>query len=86
MTQKNWLLYILECADKTYYTGITNNIEKRLLAHNCGKGARYTSGRLPVKIVYQENNLTESQARRKEFQIKKLKREDKEKLIFGEVA
>lgn len=76
----NWSIYILECADKTYYTGITTDIEKRLINHQAGKGAKYTTGRLPVKIVYQKDDLTESQARKEEFRIKSLSRVDKIKL------
>ena len=82
----NWSVYILECSDKTYYTGITNNIEKRLKTHQNGHGARYTYGRLPVKMVYSRTGLTESCARKEEMRIKKLTRQDKEKLIYGEVA
>jgi putative endonuclease len=77
----NWSIYILECTDKTYYTGITTDIEKRLITHQAGKGAKYTAGRLPVKIVYQKNDLTESQARKEEFRIKSLSRIEKIKLI-----
>jgi len=76
----------LQCSDGTYYTGITNDIEKRLLAHNSGKGAKYTSGRIPVKLVYRKENLTENQARKKEFTLKTLSRKEKEKIIHGEVA
>jgi putative endonuclease len=82
MKKDNWTVYILECSDKTYYTGITNNLEQRIRVHNSGKGARYTTGRLPVKIIYQRNDLTESQARKEEIRIKKLKRQDKEKLTL----
>ncbi|MEI6040032.1 MAG: GIY-YIG nuclease family protein [Candidatus Berkelbacteria bacterium] len=78
----NWSVYILQCSDNTYYTGITTDIEKRLIAHQTGKGAKYTAGRLPVKIVYFKDNLTESQARKEEFRIKSLSRSDKIKLIF----
>jgi putative endonuclease len=81
MSNNNWSIYILECSDGTYYTGITNNIGKRLKSHQKGKGARYTSGRLPVKIAYQKDGLTESQARKEEFQIKSWSRPEKEKLI-----
>lgn len=77
----NWLVYILECADKTFYTGITNDVEKRLVAHNAGKGAKYTSGRLPVRVVYLLNGLTESAARKEEFRIKKLSRKEKEQMV-----
>lgn len=81
----NWSVYILQCSDKTYYTGITNNLEKRLQTHNSGKGARYTSGRLPVVLVYKMGNLTENQAKKTEFAFKKLSRKEKEKIIHGEM-
>lgn len=84
MTKNNaeWLVYILECKDKTLYTGITNNIEKRLEQHNSGQdGAKYTRARRPVKCVYKETQLNRSEATKREFAIKKLKRAEKLKLI-----
>ena len=76
----------MQCSDKSYYTGITNNLEKRLQTHNSGKGARYTSGRLPVVLVHKMGNLNENQAKKTEFALKKLSRKEKEKIIHGEVA
>lgn len=73
--------YILKCADGTYYTGWTNCIEKRLIAHNNGKGAKYTRARGPVELVYLEISATKELAMRREAQIKKFKRQAKEKLI-----
>ncbi len=73
--------YILECADGTLYCGWTNDLEKRLKAHNDGKGAKYTRSRLPVKIVYYEEFETAKEAQRREYQIKKLKRAEKIKLL-----
>ncbi|EKD56501.1 MAG: hypothetical protein ACD_58C00167G0004 [uncultured bacterium] len=64
-----------------YYTGITTNLEKRIKAHNNKKGAKYTSGRLPVKLCYNAEGYSQSEARREEFVIKSLKRREKEKLI-----
>ena len=49
-----WMIYILECNDSSFYTGITNNLKKRLEAHNQGKGAKYTQGKRPVELVYKE--------------------------------
>ena len=49
-----WMVYMLECADKTLYTGITNNLDRRMAEHEAGKGARYTKGRSPFRLVYQE--------------------------------
>lgn len=72
----------MQCADNTYYTGVTNNLEKRLQTHNLGNGAKYTAGRLPVKIVYHQDNLTENQAKKTEFKIKKLNRQEKAKIVY----
>ena len=65
------------CGDNTLYTGWTNDIEKRLTAHNCGRGARYTRTRLPVNLVYLEEHETKEQAMSREWHIKKLPREEK---------
>lgn len=73
--------YILECADHSYYTGWTNDIQKRLQAHNQGKGAKYTKGRTPVKLVYLDISATKEEAMKKEAQIKKLTRAQKEALV-----
>lgn len=67
-----WTVYLLRCADNTLYCGVTNDIEKRLLAHNDGNGARYTRSRLPVKIVATRANLTKREAYRIEYRIKRL--------------
>lgn len=73
--------YILECSDGTYYTGWTNHLEKRIHDHNESKGAKYTRGRTPVKLVYYEIFETKSEALKREAAIKKLSREEKEALI-----
>lgn len=73
--------YILECSDGSLYCGWTNNIEKRILAHNEGRGAKYTRGRAPVKLVHLETFETKEEAMSREFYIKKLRREDKLALI-----
>lgn len=81
----NWVVYILECSDKTLYTGITNNLIKRVNTHNNGKGAKYTKSRRPVvirKIIECENR---SEASKLEYKIKQLSRLDKFKLICGEL-
>lgn len=78
---KQNVTYILECSDKTLYTGWTNNIEKRLEAHNCGQGAKYTRGRRPVKLVYLELHDTKQEAMQREAWIKRLSRTEKEALI-----
>ena len=73
--------YILRCRDGTLYTGWTNDIEKRVKAHNEGKGAKYTKARLPVKLVYSEAFETKTEAMKLEYAIKRMRREAKEKLI-----
>ena len=76
-----WYVYILECADDSLYTGITNNLQKRLEQHNAGKGARYTRARLPVSMVYQESASDRASASKREYCIKQLNRREKQKLI-----
>ena len=77
----SWKLYILRCGDGTLYTGITTDVEKRLEAHRCGKGAKYTRGRGPLEMVYREECGGHSEALKRELEIKRLPREEKEKLI-----
>ncbi len=78
----NYFVYILECADKTLYTGTTNNLEKRILSHNTSKiGAKYTRGRRPVVLKYFEDCKTKGAALKREAVIKKLTREEKLKLF-----
>ncbi|OGI62607.1 endonuclease [Candidatus Nomurabacteria bacterium RIFCSPHIGHO2_01_FULL_40_12] len=77
-----YYLYILKCADETLYTGITTDLKRRIVEHNGGKlGARYTSARRPVKVVYSKKFKNRSTASREEARIKKLKRVDKLELI-----
>lgn len=75
--------YILKCSDNTLYTGWTNDLEKRLKAHNAGKGAKYTKTRLPVEIVYYESFEDKIDAMKREYAIKQLSRKEKLKLIQG---
>lgn len=77
--------YILKCSDNTLYTGWTNDLEKRLKAHNAGKGAKYTKTRLPVEIVYYEVFEDKIDAMKREYAIKQLSRKEKLKLIQGGV-
>lgn len=74
-------VYIVECSDKTYYTGWTNNLEKRIKMHSSGTGAKYTKGRGPVKLVYYEEFCDKKEAMKREYVIKKLTRSKKEELI-----
>jgi len=80
---QEWIVYILECSDKTLYTGITNNLQKRLELHYAGKGARYTRGRSPQILVYSEKCASKSIALKREYAIKQLSRERKTALISG---
>ncbi|MBR5595810.1 MAG: GIY-YIG nuclease family protein [Lachnospiraceae bacterium] len=76
--------YILKCKDGTYYTGYTNHLERRVQAHNEGKGAKYTKGRRPVELVYYETYEEKQIAMRREWEIKQLTRSEKDILILKE--
>jgi putative endonuclease len=76
-----WFFYILRCSDGTFYSGISDNIVKRVASHNLAKGAKYTRGRLPVELVYQEECENKSAALKREFAVKKLTRKQKEFLV-----
>lgn len=73
--------YILRCSDGTYYTGWTNDLEKRIASHNDGSGSKYTRARRPVALAYYETYETKEEAMRREWQIKHLPRAEKRKLI-----
>lgn len=73
--------YIVKCADGTLYTGYTNDLAKRIKAHNEGKGAKYTRTRRPVELIYYEEFGTKEEAMSREWHIKQLTRSDKEELI-----
>jgi len=77
----NWTVYILECGDGTLYTGITNNLASRVLAHESGQGAKYTRGRSPFKVVYKETLENRSKASKREGEIKALSRMKKLELL-----
>ena len=81
----SWQLYILRCGDGTLYTGITDDLPRRLKAHRSGKGAKYTRGRGPLELVYREDCPDKSAALRREIAVKKLSRQEKLALI-GEGA
>ena len=78
-----WFVYILRCADNSLYTGVTTDIEKRLKQHNGleKNGAKYTRGRQPVTLVYQENSHSRAEACKREHDIKSLKKREKEHII-----
>jgi putative endonuclease len=79
-----WYVYILECSNNALYTGITNNIKRRLREHNSGKGGRYTRARQPVRLIYTETYNKKSEALRREIQLKGWTRKKKEALIEGD--
>lgn len=79
----NWFVYILECSDKSLYTGITTDIPRRIIQHNSKLGAKSLFGKLPVKLVYNEALKDRSKASIREAEIKKLDRIQKLKLITG---
>ncbi|MDD6186762.1 MAG: GIY-YIG nuclease family protein [Oscillospiraceae bacterium] len=76
-----YYVYMLKCADGSLYTGYTNDLQKRVGVHNSGRGAKYTKSRLPVRLVYSEEHESKSSALKREAEIKKLTRSQKEKLI-----
>ena len=76
-----WYIYILECSDNTLYTGITTDINRRLLEHNSGKGAKYTRNRKPVTLRALFEAKNRSEASKEEYRIKQLTREEKLKLL-----
>lgn len=79
--EKEAYVYILSCADGTYYTGWSNDPARREKVHNSGKGAKYTRSRLPVRLVYTEKLPDRISAMRREYAIKQMDRAGKEKLI-----
>ena len=79
--QKRWFLYILKCKDNTLYTGITNDLARRVEQHNAGTASRYTRSRGPVKVMHQEPCRNKSFALKKECAIKSLTRQEKEEYI-----
>lgn len=79
--EKNYYVYILETIDNTLYCGYTDDVEKRFKIHLEGKGAKYTRSHKPVKIVYQKEFSTKSEAQKEEFRIKHLTRKEKLELI-----
>lgn len=81
--QQNNYVYIVRCSDQTLYTGWTNHLKERIEAHNAGKGAKYTKARRPVELVYFETFKYKSDALKREYQIKQLKKSEKEQLILS---
>ena len=77
----HWYVYIVRCRDARLYTGISNDVERRVEAHNKGRGCRFTKYRYPVSLVYKENCITKSSARRRELEVQGFTRERKLSLI-----
>ena len=78
----DWLIYIVECRDGSLYTGITNDLQKRIDSHNAGTGAKYTAARRPVRLVFSENATSRSSASKREISIKRLTRKAKQELYL----
>ena len=85
---ETWFVYIVRCADSSLYTGITKDVDRRLKQHNAGTASRYTRGRLPVSLEYQEEQPNQSMALKRELAIKVLSRKAKEafKLLANEAG
>ncbi len=83
--RRGWCLYIVKCADGTLYTGITNDLRRRLDQHNGGTASRYTRSRLPVELVHHEGCRGKSGALKKEHRVKSLSRKAKEAYIARKV-
>jgi len=79
--EDTWFVYILRCADGSLYTGITKDVNRRCEQHNAGTASRYTRGRLPASVVYQESQATQSLALKREAAIKAMSRQQKELMI-----
>lgn len=79
--QSDWIVYILECADRTLYTGITNDLDHRISEHENGTGAKYTRGRAPFKLLFTERQPTRSDALKREAEIKSFDRAAKLRLV-----
>ncbi len=77
----NWWVYIIKSSDNSYYTGITTNIERRYKQHSERKGAKFFYSRIPAKVVYKEDGHSRSSATKREIEIKRLTRKEKEILI-----
>lgn len=75
--EAQWSVYLVECSDGTLYCGISNDVPARIAAHDAGKGARYTRGRGPVRLVWREDGLTRAAAARREHEVKRLPRAEK---------
>ncbi|MBU1398485.1 MAG: GIY-YIG nuclease family protein [Proteobacteria bacterium] len=83
MDNKNWVVYLIKCSDNSLYCGITNNLGKRIEAHNSGKGAKYTRSRLPLELVGASPEITKSNALKLEYRIKQAPAHEKIMRLFN---
>jgi len=83
--KNNWCVYLLHCTDNSYYCGITNNLEKRIETHNAKKGAKYTRGRTPVKLLISKGSLSKSDAMKLEKKVKSVRKDKKVQLLEAEI-
>jgi len=79
--RSSWLVYLLRCSDGSLYTGVTNDLPKRLKAHAAGRASKYTRSRLPVRLAYSEPQKSKSAALKRELDIKGLRRAEKDRLV-----
>jgi putative endonuclease len=86
MPVKRAFVYIVRCADRTFYIGIAKDVKARLAVHNSGKGAKYTRPRLPVRLAWQEGPMSLTRALQREYQLKQLTRPQKQALIRGKLT
>ena len=85
MPVKRAYVYLLRCADRTFYIGIAKDLALRLAVHNTGCGAKYTRPRRPVRLIWQEGPMSLTRALRREYQLKQLTRAQKQALIHGKL-
>ncbi len=84
--RKRWLVYVLRCGDGSLYTGVTNDLGNRLKAHLAGKGSRYVGSRLPARVVWKRGAASHSAALRREAEIKRMSKGEKETLVRGKAV
>lgn len=85
MKTQVWFLYIIRASDNTLYTGVTTDVERRFQQHRIGKGAKYLKGRSPIKLVFQKEIGTRSQAQKLESWVKQQTKQDKERIIKNQI-
>lgn len=86
MSVGGWWVYVLRCADGSLYTGITNDLASRIEVHNAGRGAKYTRARRPVALAWSKGRQSPTDARRIEYALKTLSRDEKLRLVAGDLA